>query len=100
MASGGYEVTFSELNNAAAEYKAQGDAVRESLDRFRSAADLPDSAFGNLPQSKNLALQYQQFLSQVTADMTKLYETLLTGAVKLAASAANYRAAERANTIR
>jgi uncharacterized protein YukE len=100
VASGGFEVTFSKLDAAAAAYKAQGDAVRQALARFESAASLANSAFGNLPQSKQLASQYQQFLSQVTRDVTKLSETLLTGAAKLAASSVNYRAAERASTIR
>jgi uncharacterized protein YukE len=100
VASGGYEVTFSKLDEAAAAYKAQGDAVRQALARFESAADLASSAFGNLPQSGQLASQYQQFLSQVRRDVTKLSETLLAGAVRLAASSANYRAAERASTIR
>jgi uncharacterized protein YukE len=100
VASGGYEVTFSKLEEAAAAYKAQGDAVRQALARFESAASLAKSAFGNLPQSGQLASQYQQFLGQVTSDVTKLSETLLTGAVKLAASSANYRAADQASTIR
>jgi uncharacterized protein YukE len=100
VASGGFEVTFSKLDGAAAAYKTQGDDVRQALERFESAASLASSAFGNLPQSKQLASQYQQFLSQVTRDVTKISETLLAGAAKLAASAANYRAAEQANTVR
>jgi uncharacterized protein YukE len=100
VADGGYEVTFSKLDEAAAAYRAQGDAVRQALARFESAATLANSAFGNLPESGQLASQYQQFLGQVTRDVTKLSETLLAGAARLAASAANYRAAERASTIR
>jgi ABC-type transporter Mla subunit MlaD len=99
VASGGFEVTFSKLDEAAGAYQAQGDAVRRALAQFESAASLADSAFGNLPQSKQLASQYEQFLSQVTRDVTKLSETLLAGAAKLAASSANYRAAERANMV-
>jgi uncharacterized protein YukE len=100
VASGGFEVTFSKLDAAATAYQAQGDAVRQALARFEAAASLANSSFGNLPESKQLASQYQQFLGQVTRDVTKLSETLLTGAAKLAASAANYRAAERASTVR
>jgi uncharacterized protein YukE len=96
----GFEVTPTELDNVADEYKKQVDAVRQALARFQQATDLPDSAFGNLPQSAQLAKQYHQVTGQVTNDMTKLWKALMTGYANLAASAANYRKAEHLNTIR
>lgn len=100
MASDGYEVTFGDLDQVAGVYKAQGDALRQALERFVSAANIPPSAFGNLPESGELASQYKQFLSEVMRDMTHLYEGLLTGAAKLHVNAAKYRAAEQASTVR
>lgn len=100
MASGGFEVTPSELDSAADEYKRQVDTVRQALARFQNATDLPDSAFGNLPQSKQLAAQYHEVTGQVTSDITKLWKALLTGYANLAMSAANYRTAEHLSTIR
>jgi uncharacterized protein YukE len=100
VASGGFQVTPNELDEVAEAYKAQGDAAWQALDRFQQATDLPDSAFGNLPQSKQLAAQYQEMRGQVTDDMTKLFKALLTGYANLAASAANYRTADHLSTIR
>lgn len=100
MASEGFEVTFSELDEVAAAYETEAQVVQQALEQFQSAADLPASAFGNLPQSPTLASQYQQCFGEVVADITKLHDTLKEGAAKLTASAANYRAADRASTIR
>ena len=100
MASGGYEVTTSELDRAAGAYQTQGDAIWRALERFEHATDLPDSAFGNLPQSKQLAARYQEVRGEVTNDMTKLFKALLAGYANLTMNAANYRAAEHVNTIR
>ncbi len=95
MTGGGYEVTVSELVDMAREYKARAEAIGHSLERFRAAAGVPDSAFGNLPDSKNLASQYQEFYSRVMQDTTKVSEALLTGAVKLAQTAVTYRVADQ-----
>lgn len=95
MASGGYEVTVGELAEASGTYHAEGDDVRQALARFRAAAALPDSAFGNLPQSASMASQYQEFLEHVTQDLTRMSEALLTGSAKLAGNAAAYRRAEQ-----
>jgi hypothetical protein len=94
MAGDGFEVVLSELGDAAAAYKTQNDSVQQALARFRAAADLPRSAFGNMSESARLAAQYQEFLGQVTNDVTKLHQTLLGGAAALAAAKAKYVVAE------
>lgn len=97
-ASGGYEVTFSELEKAAAAYKAQGAVVQKALSQFEGVANLPASAFGNLPASAQMATEYSKFFTEVTQDLAKLATTLLQGSAKLTQSAANYKAAETAST--
>ena len=94
MAGDGFEVVLSELGDAAAAYKTQSDSVQQALTRFRAAADLPRSAFGNMSESAQLASKYQEFFSQVTQDVTKLRQTLLSGAVALSAARAQYIVAE------
>lgn len=94
MASGGYEVTFSDLMKAAVAYEDHGRDVKQALARFRSAADLPGSAFGNLAESGKMASGYEEFLGQTTQDITKLCESLVNGAVNLAGTAGRYWATE------
>lgn len=94
MTSGGFEVVFSELGDAGAAYKTQSDKVKEALAEFRLAAELPRSAFGNVAHSVQLASHYEEFFSQVTKDITKLHQTLLSGAASLAAAKASYVIAE------
>jgi uncharacterized protein YukE len=95
VTGGGYEVTAAELVDMAREYKARAEAIGQALARFRAGASLPDSAFGNLPESRHLALQYQDFCSRVTQDATKVSDGLVAGAVKLAQTAVTYRAADQ-----
>lgn len=95
MSSGGYEVAIADLEQAARAYRAQMEAIRQAQATFKSGADLPASAFGNLPQSATLASEYQKFFSQVSSDMTKLWESVLSGALTLALSALAYQAAEQ-----
>jgi uncharacterized protein YukE len=99
VASEGYEVMTGDLNQAASMYRSQGEALREALARFESATGIPASAFGNLPESGDLASEYKQFIARVTEDMTSLSQGLLTGGAKLRVNAAQYQAAEQANTI-
>lgn len=94
MAGDGYQVMPSELRDAAAAYQAQGEAVLRALARFRSAWRLPDGAFGNVPNSKAFASQCQEAFDRIGSDLTKMQEEMLTGAVKLTASAAAYQAAD------
>lgn len=96
-ASGGYEVAIQHLQEAARGYQAQMDAIQQAAAKFKAAANLPASAFGNLPQSGKLASEYQKFFSQVNGDMTKLWESIMSGALTLAVNAAAYEAAEKAN---
>ena len=98
-AGDGFEVKIEALDKAAEAYKAQGEAVKADLGpQFQAAADLPASAFGRIPEAAQLAASYQEFLKQVMTDMEKLSESLITGASKLNASAANYRSADAAST--
>jgi hypothetical protein len=94
VAGDGFEVVLSELGEAGAAYKAQSSNVQQALARYRAAADLPRGAFGNMTQSAELASHYQEFFSRVTSDVTKLHQTLLSGAVALAATRAKYIVAE------
>ena len=94
MAGGGFEVTFDDLFGGADEFQTQGESILKARLTYRSDAELPDSAFGNLSQSKTIASQYQQLYSQVSDDMTKLSTALLDGTAKLALSATLYKAAE------
>jgi uncharacterized protein YukE len=98
MASGGFEVTFSELDAAAAEYQKQAEFLRQAVARFVSSAELTPGDFGRLPESKQLDQQYEGFYKQVSRDMAKLYGGLTDGANKLDAASAKYQAAEEANT--
>jgi uncharacterized protein YukE len=88
-------VKFRELQNAAAAYNAEGADVKQALAAFKEAAKLPPSAFGNLPESSDLASQYAAFYNQIVSDMTKLSTALPEGAVSLAASAVVYQNAEK-----
>jgi hypothetical protein len=99
VASDGFEVVLNELGAAGAAYKTQSDKVKEAVARFRLAAELPRSAFGNMANSAQLASRYEEFFSQVTTDIAKLYQTLLSGAVSLAAAKANYVIAEDLVTL-
>jgi uncharacterized protein YukE len=98
VASGGFEVAPSKLDSAATVYREQAEAVRNALAAFQAKADLPASAFGKLPESAQLASEYQTFLRRVVQDVTQLYEALNGGAIKLQLSAAEYKAADRAAT--
>jgi len=95
----GFEVKITALDDAEATYKAQGSAVTSYQGEFRSGASLPASAFGNLPQSGQLATQYEAFFKRVLNDMSTLSKALGDGGTKLAVAAKNYRKAERASTI-
>lgn len=88
-------VKFQELQNASAAYKAEGGNVKQALAAFEAAADLPPSAFGNLPESSDLASQYGKFYKQIVSDMAKLSTALPDGAASLAASALVYQNAEK-----
>lgn len=98
MASGGFEVAPSKLDSTATAYQQQAEAVRNALAVFQAKASLPPSAFGKLPESAQLASEYQTFLRRVVQDLTQLHDTLSGGAIKLHLSAAEYRRADRAAT--
>jgi uncharacterized protein YukE len=98
VASGGFEVTFSELSAAAAEYRNQAEYLSNAVTSFMSAARLTPGDFGRLAESAQLDKQYETFYKQVGSDMAKLYGGLHDGANKLDAASAKYQAAEEANT--
>jgi len=100
VASGGFEVTPSELDDAATAYRQQGEAIQKAVDVLTSATDMPDSVFGRLPASGEFASGSRELRSQIVQDSTKLYQGLLDGATKLSATAAIYRAADQAATVR
>jgi hypothetical protein len=104
VADGGFEVTASDLDDGADEFKTRGEDILTARAQYASDAALPDSAFGKLPSSSQIAAKYQKLHTQVTSDQAKLAEALLEGTFKLALSAALYRAAdelaaERAKSI-
>lgn len=98
--SAGFKVTPGELHNTAAAYQAQMAAVQQALATFKAKADLPASAFGNLPNSPQMASQFKTFYDQIVSDMTALANSLKAGGHKLAVNATNYQTTEHRNTIR
>jgi uncharacterized protein YukE len=100
VASGGYEVTFDELSNAAAAYGDAAESLKTALENFQAAAKLSRGDFGRLPTSQQMDNEYNEFYDHVVAQMNDLHSGLVTGGLKLAASGSVYRAAEEQNTIR
>lgn len=96
----GFEVTPQELHNTAAAYGTQSDVVQQALAKFEAETNLPDSAFGNLPNSAQFASQFNTFGKQVKADMETLVKSLAAGDKKLATNALNYQTTEHRNTVR
>jgi len=97
VASGGFEVTFSDLYGAGDEFKAQSEEVAKLRESFTSGAALPESAFGNLPSSKDIYEKYQQYYEGVTGQkegLDALATALQDGMTKLALSAVLYRVAD------
>jgi hypothetical protein len=99
MASEGYEVVLDELLDAAKVFKARGADVQQMLRQWQHAADLPASAFGNLAVSPRMSAGYQEFCSQVTKDVTKLFGSLSNGSENLVKSAGEYWLAEQMVTM-
>jgi uncharacterized protein YukE len=98
VASGGFEVTFGELDAAAAEYLAAAQDLKTVMTGFQSQAKLSRGDFGRLSSSPQMDTQYQTFYNNVMEQMHALYTELSKGGGKLAASAASYKAAEDAST--
>ena len=98
MPGGGYAVDIQELLNGAAVYESQGGEVHQLLRQWQKAADLPSSAFGNLAVSSQMASGYEKFFSQVTKEITTLYQELQMGSESLVKAAATYWAAEKMMT--
>lgn len=99
MVSEGYEVVLDELLQAAKVFKAHGSDVQQMLRQWQHAADLPGSAFGNLAVSPRMAAGYQEFYSQVTKDITKLFSSLSNGSENLVKAAGEYWLAEHLLTM-
>lgn len=95
MAGAGFEVVFEDMTNGARAYKEHGDDMRQKLEQWKKFADLDPSVFGNLAVSSQWASGYAEFFSQITNDITKLYQALQTGAKSIAASATVYSMAEQ-----
>jgi uncharacterized protein YukE len=100
VASGGFEVAFAELENAAAAYKEYAGYINGALNAFNEVAGLDRGDFGRVPEAGQMWKQYQEFLSQVEKDVTKLGDQILEGGAKLLTAANTYQAAEQANTSR
>lgn len=99
MVSEGYEVVLDELLEAAKVFKAHGADVQQMLRQWQHAADLPSNAFGNLAVSPKMAAGYQEFYSQVTKDITKLFGSLSNGSENLVKAAGEYWLAEQLVTM-
>jgi hypothetical protein len=95
----GYEVQLEALDRASAAYHSQASVVNGYREGYLSKATLDDKAFGNLPQSAQLAEQYKRFFDRVQTDVKTLSASLADGGSKLSTSADNYRKAESASTI-
>jgi hypothetical protein len=94
MGSGGYEVVIDELVAAASEYASQSANVQRLLKEWESAAKLDKSVFGNLATSAKIASEYENFHKQVSDAVTKLQQSLASGASTMQTTAAHYAAAE------
>jgi uncharacterized protein YukE len=99
MSSGGYAVDIEELLKGAAAYKSQGGDVHQLLQQWQKAADLPGSVFGNLAVSSQMASGYEKFFSQVTKEITTLYQELQKGSESLVKAAATYWVTEQLMTV-
>lgn len=93
--AGGYQVSVDEILKGAKAYKTQGEAVQQLLQHWLRVADLPASTFGNLAVSSEMASGYEKFVSQVTKEITTLYQALQKGSESLVKSAATYWANEQ-----
>jgi uncharacterized protein YukE len=93
--AGGYQVSVDEILNGAKAYKEQGEAVHQLLQHWQKVADLPSGTFGNLAVSGQMASGYEKFFSQVTKEITTLYQALQKGSESLVKSAASYWATEQ-----
>jgi len=96
--AGGYQVSVDEILNGAKAYKEQSEAVHLLLQHWQKAADLPSGTFGNLAVSSQMASGYEKFLSQVTKEITTLYQALQKGSESLVKSAATYWMTEKLMT--
>jgi hypothetical protein len=97
VASGGFEVTLSDLYSAGNQFQAQAEQVLRLRETFESGAALPSGAFGNLPSSGEIQQKYQQYFDSVTSEtegLAKLATALQDGMAKLALSAVLYRVAD------
>jgi hypothetical protein len=90
MASGGYQVEVNELLKGAKAYHAEGGNLQQLLKQWQDVAHLDSSVFGNLAVSAQMAQGYEKFFSQVTKEITTLYQQLQKGSESLAKSAATY----------
>jgi hypothetical protein len=98
MASGGFEVTFQDLEEAAAAYKEQAANIETALEAYDKRASLNRGDFGRIPEAGQMWTQYQEFLKQVHGDVSKLQNQVNQGGAKLLLTAKVYRTAEQANT--
>jgi hypothetical protein len=99
VASGGFELTFGELDTAAAQYLAAAQDLKTAMTGFQPQAKLSGGDFGRLPSSSQMETQYQAFYNNVMEQMHALFTELCKGGGKLASSAASYRAAEEASRV-
>jgi hypothetical protein len=94
--SDGFEVLTGSLTDGAAEYMSAHQLLAQTVAQFRSASEVPDSAWGRLPDAGTMALEYKKFRNDIIAQLAKLNDGLLTGAVNLTAIEALYKAADAA----
>ncbi len=95
----GYEVEPAALELASQVFDVQGKQAEIHAGVFLGLAALPDSAFGNLPESYKLANQFQAFFQQVQTDLKALQDSLNGCSKRLTQTAKNYRVAEGDNTL-
>jgi uncharacterized protein YukE len=97
MASGGFEVTFEDLEEAAAAYQQQAANIAAALEAYDKPASLDRGDFGRIPEAGQMWTQYQEFLKQVRGDVNEVHNQLNQGGAKLLLSAKVYRTTEQAN---
>jgi hypothetical protein len=100
VASGAFEVDTISLADDAREFTSWSDGGLGGRTLYRSAAAVPEPAFGNLLQPGEIAPQDQRFCRRAVMGMGKLYLSRTSVSPHLGTAVHNYRCAECAVTIR
>lgn len=100
MAGGAFDVDTISVADDTRELKSWSDGGSGRQTLYRPAAAVPEHAFGNLLQSRQIASQDQWFCKRTVTGMGKLYLSTTSDSRHLGTTVRNYRCAESAVTMR